>query len=164
MRTKLNKKQVRQLLRLLPKEYADMNCKIRLYHSKIQLFLSICLNPVGIAWFRELFDDTFGQYSVERNRIELYLFKQRKENFTIDSLTRAYDLFHELRHGHQWNYQNDKYKMCFFNYKYNDEDGYSDQEIEIDANDFATNICTMHKREISEIFGVDEKYWTIEGK
>lgn len=162
-KTNIDTAKINKAISLLPKEYSDLDVEIRIYGTLISWLRVIINRKIPSIGFLDLFKiyclKMCGAYSgPETNKIEIYLFNI-KEN-KIQNL--IFDLYHEIHHKYQSVYMKEFYDNEYVNYKIpthiNDMDGYFENRLELDANNFALKFYNDNKETIDKTFGLEDDY------
>lgn len=159
----IDNEKLEKIIALLPKEYTELDVEIRIYGTLLSL-LRIIINrkipSIGFSDFIKIYWlKMLGAYTgPEANIIEIYLFNI-KEN-RIQNL--IFDLVHELQHKYQSVYFKELYDNEYANYKIpkniKDMDAYFENNLEVDANNFALKFYNDNKEIIDKTFGLEDDY------
>lgn len=145
--------EVKELYKLLHKDYHSLNITISFYGTRLSTalgYLSIALNsPIQT---NESMEESFKVHIV--GKINVFTFNSSFKSVIGRRLYIAFVLFHELRHSYQFKYMRKKYIKASSNYIPKGK-GYATQWIEKDANMFAQRMMNKHHDTINEILKID---------
>jgi hypothetical protein len=159
-KSKISTDKIEKIIELLPDEYKNDFIDIRVYDSVWEVLKVIFSNNFSITPldFISIFRlKIVGAYSGEKaNIIEMYLFNIPKEYREMYFIL---NLFHEFRHFYQKKYNDEFYESNrFIPTTDADLNKYINNNLELDAEEFAYNFYTENQNTINEIMGFEDNY------
>jgi hypothetical protein len=164
-------KEIKECLKTLKREYKNMNMNIIVFRSKWQVlfnYLYLTFLPFTSEIFWGHWEDVKNAWKVITGGVHygcgniIYLFPfnyvKTYKNPKLLKLQIMHCLLHELQHAHQRIYGSEFYNNNQNKIKVG-EKNYEQQPLEIDADNFASEVIKKHKKKFDEI--IKYKNWNI---